>query len=114
VLHVAWQVDNADHSQSLNVTSIAAGGTIGATSPIVSNSAGVDSPALVTTPGGGLRVFFGGSRSTTQGEALFGMITATSDAGGSAWGEFVNSDDRTDDFGYGRVPARRLRPTERR
>lgn len=105
VLHVAWNVDNPDNTESLNLTNIAPNGTISAPSPIVSGWAGVGSPGLAVDVPGVLRVFFGGSRTTNQGEDLFGMITAQSSTGGQSWELFLNTDDRTQDFGYGRVPG---------
>jgi hypothetical protein len=99
---VAWDVDDPT-TESINVTPISPAGKIGATASVVSGWAGTGSPALVTTPTGDLRIFFGGTRTTNAGEDLFGMITATSDSSGTTWGPFVNTDRRTQDFGYARV-----------
>jgi hypothetical protein len=79
VLHVAWHKGG-----DLNHTVILANGKLGATAPIQTGWAGDEDPAIVAVPGG-LRVFWGGIRSTEPTETNQDMNTAFSPDGGTTW-----------------------------
>ena len=84
-LHTAW-VLAAPGSDSLFHTPIASNGAVGQTTPIQSGWATINPvPDLVLTPDGGLRVFFGGIRSTSPDETNDELNTATAPAAGSPW-----------------------------
>ncbi len=79
VLHVAWHKGG-----DLVHTAILANGKVGASSPIQTGWAGDEDPAIVAVPGG-LRVFWGGIRSTDPTETNQDMNTAFSPDGGATW-----------------------------
>src|SRR6476661_8537103 len=64
VLHVAWVRRGAPNSDSLMHTAISPGAKLAPANTILTGWNGVGSPALLAVPGGGLRVFFGGIRTT--------------------------------------------------
>src|SRR5947208_2832490 len=105
VLHVAWNVEDTPNLQSIHITPITPAGALGTAADVVTGWAGAGDPALVVEPGGGLRIFFGGIHSTDTADPLVGMISASSGADGAIWTGLVNTDARTDDYGYGRVPG---------
>jgi hypothetical protein len=82
VLHVAWQNAN---SSALQHTVIRRDGRLGATTPIQTGWAFVANPDLLRLPDDGLRMFFGGQRTTVTGDPNTEMNTATADASGAAW-----------------------------
>lgn len=85
VLHVAW-VHQSGNADTLFHAPIAANGSIGGMTPIQANWASINPvPDLVPGPGGGLRVFFGGLRTTDSGETNDEMSTATAPAAGQPW-----------------------------
>jgi len=78
-LHVAWH-DGGD----LFHTAITRRGKVGGTTPIQSGWTGHMDPALVTVPGG-LRVVWGGIRTTDSADPNDDLNTAFSGDGGSSW-----------------------------
>jgi hypothetical protein len=89
-LHVVWAVPSASND-SLVHDAVAANGTASAPNVITSGWASIESvPDLVTTSTG-LRVFFGGIRTTNADEPNAYMNTATAPAGGAAWDLQVGS-----------------------
>ena len=90
VLHVAWHRRTGPNTEDLLHTAISAGGRVGATAPIATGWSGIGNPALVTAPGG-IRVFFGGIRTTNSGEPNQELNTALSANGGASWALQVGS-----------------------
>jgi hypothetical protein len=90
VLHAAWHVRTGPNTDDLDHTAISPAGVVGATSPIVTGFATIENPALVPDPGG-LRVFFGGIRSTNPGEPNQELNTATSTDNGASWNLQIGS-----------------------
>jgi hypothetical protein len=84
-LHVAWLRTEPGNARSLHHTPISPAGRFGATTPIQSNWTFMANPDLLVEPGGGLRVLFGGQRTTVTGDPNTEMNTATADAAGAAW-----------------------------
>ena len=84
VLHVAWTTRTGPNTQDLRHTAIAPNGTIGATTPIQAGWAVLENPALVSVPGG-IRVFFGGIRTTEPSDPNDELSTALSIDGGASW-----------------------------
>jgi hypothetical protein len=103
VLHVAWQRELSSGGALMH-TPIGSGGSLGSATQIVGGWTAVGDAALVAEPGGGLRVFFAGTHSTTAGEPLFGLNTATAPASGAQW-TLTPSSIATADFAYARTPA---------
>lgn len=108
VLHVAWQRE-AGPTGNLFHTAVRASGELGATTPIVTGWAGMGDAALVPEAGGGIRLFFNGTRTTITGEPLFGLNTATAPPDGSSW-SLAPASIFTGDFAYARTPAAALAP----
>jgi hypothetical protein len=90
VLHVAWHRRAGPNTEDLMHTAISAGGRVGATAPIATSWSGIGNPALVTAPGG-IRVFFGGIRTTNSGEPNQELNTALSANGGASWALQIGS-----------------------
>ena len=82
-LHVLWR-HRTGAAEDLLHTVIAANGTLGATTPVVTGWADVQNPALVSVPGG-LRAFWGSIRSTNSSDPNDAMSTAFSPDGGTSW-----------------------------
>ncbi|HEY3021435.1 MAG TPA: sialidase family protein [Solirubrobacteraceae bacterium] len=83
-LHVVW--GQSDRSKAdLVHRAIAPNGAVGPSSPIASDFVGVGSAPALVAEGTGLRVFFGGQRSTETGDPVQGILTATSPDGGATW-----------------------------
>ena len=82
VLHVAWKERTADGKEALRHRSVSASGRLGPVSTIVSGWVGLSDPELVVESGGGLRVYFGGLRTTQSGDPDAGLLTATAPASG--------------------------------
>jgi hypothetical protein len=93
-LHLLWRHRNGTAEDLLH-TVIAANGTLGATTPVVTGWADVQNPALVAVPGG-IRAFWGSIRSTDTTDPDNAMSTALSPDGGTTWvlqeGNVVPSD----------------------
>ena len=79
VLHVAFKKDG-----DVVHTAIAPNGKVGASTPIQSGWASTSDPAIVSVPGG-LRVFWGGIRTTDANDPNTDFNTAFSSDGGVSW-----------------------------
>lgn len=84
VLHVAWKQRSGPNTDDLFHTRIEPNGRVGATVPIVQGWASILDPAIVNAPGG-LRVFWGGIRSTDTTDPSIGVLTSISADGGATW-----------------------------
>ncbi len=84
-LHVAWHRQTGPNTFDLVHTTIAADGKVGATVPIQSGWAVIENAALTTAPGGAIRAFWGGIRTTDPSETNTDMNTALSTDGGASW-----------------------------
>lgn len=87
-LHVAVAIRDAANQNSISVSHVRADGSYAGTSPAVGPWAGTTpDPDLVGGVGGGLRLVFGGLRTTTTGDAYSEgyLYSASSDAAGAAW-----------------------------
>ena len=84
VLHIAWSHPTGPNTEDLNHTTISRAGRIGATNPVQSGWTGFTNAALVVDPGG-LRVFWGGFRSTDSNDPQRETNTALSADGGATW-----------------------------
>jgi len=84
-LHVAWLKTEPGNTRSLQHTPISRRGAIGAAGTIQPAWAFMANPDLILTPDRGLRVFFGGQRTTVTGDPNSEMNTATADPSGSIW-----------------------------
>jgi hypothetical protein len=85
VLHVAWKERTGALTEAIRHRTVSAAGRVGPVSTIVAGWVGLSDPELVTEPGGGLRVYFGGQRSTDPGDPFAGLLTATAPASGASW-----------------------------
>ncbi len=83
-LHLAWSHPTGPNTEDLLHTVIARNGRLGATSPVQSGWTGFTNAALVVDPGG-LRVFWGGFRSTDSNDPQRETNTALSPDGGASW-----------------------------
>jgi hypothetical protein len=83
-LHVAWRSEDAGGGQSLWHTAIGRDGRIAATSMVVAGWADIQNPAMVSAPGG-IRMFWGGIRTTNPNETNTAMSAALSPDGGTTW-----------------------------
>ena len=86
VLHAVW-VHEANNTFTLEHTPISAGGAVGSTILVQSNWVQMAAvPDLVPDPqSGGLRAFWGGTRTTNFGETNTDLNTATAPASGTPW-----------------------------
>jgi hypothetical protein len=84
-LHVAWHRRSGPNTEDLLHTAISASGAILATTPIQTGWSVLQNAALVPVPGGGIRVFFGGIRSTDTSDPNQELNTALSTDGGATW-----------------------------
>jgi hypothetical protein len=107
VLHVVWTRQTESFSYDLLHTPISAAGAVGSGTPIVAGWSAIGDAVLVAGPGGGMQVFFNGSRSTNAGEPLFGLNTATAPRSGTSW-SLTPASIATRDFAYGRTPGATL------
>ncbi len=83
-LHLAWHRRTGPNTEDLLHTVISRSGRIGATNPIQSGWTGFTNPALVNDPGG-LRVFWGGFRTTDSSDPQREINTALSADAGASW-----------------------------
>ena len=83
-LHVAWHERSGSNTEDLMHTAITASGQVLGATPIQTGWAELQNAALVPGPGG-LRVFFGGIRSTDPNETNQELNTAVSADGGATW-----------------------------
>jgi hypothetical protein len=100
VLHIAWHRRASPVTVDLLHTAISAGGRVGATTAIANGWSEIQNPALVTAPGG-IRVFFGGIRTTDSGEPNQELNTALSSSGGASWALQIGSVVPIDAQAYG-------------
>ena len=84
VLHLAWSHPTGPNTEDLRHTVISRGGSIGATTSIQSGWVGFSNAALVVDPSG-LRVFWGGFRTTDSSDPHQEVSTALSPDGGASW-----------------------------
>jgi hypothetical protein len=83
-LHVAWTIPAANNDTLVHAA-ISPAGSASPVNVIQSGWAGISSvPKLLATPEG-LRIFFGGIRTTNAGETNNNLNTATAPADGAAW-----------------------------
>jgi hypothetical protein len=85
VLHVVWHHRTGPNTEDLLHTAISSAGKIGATAPIQSGWTGFSNPAVVLDPAGGIRVFWGGYRTTDSSDPQKEINTALSLDGGASW-----------------------------
>jgi hypothetical protein len=85
VLHVAWKEQTGPLAEAIRHRSVSVAGRLGPTSTIASGWIGLSDPELVVERAGGLRVYFGGQRTTQSDEPLAGLLTATAPASGASW-----------------------------
>ncbi len=85
VLHLAWHHRTGPNTEDLLHTPISASGKIGAAMPIQSGWTGFTNPAVVNDPAGGIRVFWGGYRTTESTDPQKEINTALSVDGGTSW-----------------------------
>jgi hypothetical protein len=84
VLHLVWSHPTGPNTEDLLHTAIGANGRIGATNPVQSGWTNITNAAVVVDPGG-LRVFWGGFRSTDSSDPQRETSTALSPDGGASW-----------------------------
>ncbi len=85
VLHVVWHRQTGPNTEDLVHTAIAANGKVGATTPVQSGWATIGNAGLTTIPGGGIRAFWGGIRTTESTETNQDENMAVSTDGGASW-----------------------------
>jgi hypothetical protein len=94
-LHVTWHRRTGPNTEDLLHTPVSAAGTVGTATPIQVGWAEIQNAALVPAPGG-VRVFFGGIRTTDPNDPNRELNTALSADGGATWtlqpGSVVASD----------------------
>ncbi|MDQ3914561.1 MAG: hypothetical protein M3323_04405 [Actinomycetota bacterium] len=87
-LHLVWVRANPGNAAADDLvhTAIAPNGTVGPTTVVQSAWASIwPVPDMVPAPGGGLRAFWGGIRSTSSGETHTNISTASAPPEGSPW-----------------------------
>jgi hypothetical protein len=84
VLHVVWSHPTGPNTEDLRHTAVSRGGTIRRSTPVQSGWTGFTNAALVVEPAG-LRVFWGGFRSTDTSDPQRETNTALSIDGGASW-----------------------------
>jgi hypothetical protein len=84
-LHVVWHKRSGPITDDLMHTVIAANGKVGATTPVQTGWATIGNAGLTTMPGGGIRAFWGGIRTTESTETNQDENTAVSNDGGATW-----------------------------
>jgi hypothetical protein len=99
-LHVAWHRRTGPNTDDLLHTPISAAGSIGAEAPIQRNWTEIQNAALVPAPGG-VRVFFGGIRTTDPNEPNRELNTSFSADGGATWTLQPSSVVASDQQAYG-------------
>jgi hypothetical protein len=85
VLHVVWHRQTGPNTEDLVHTAIAASGKVGATTPVQSGWATIGNAGLTTIPGGGIRAYWGGIRTTEPTETNQDENMAVSTDGGASW-----------------------------
>jgi hypothetical protein len=84
VLHLAWHHPTGPNTADLVHTPISAAGKVGSATPIQTGWTGFTNAALVNDPAG-LRVFWGGFRTTDTNDPQRETNTALSGDGGASW-----------------------------
>jgi hypothetical protein len=84
VLHLVWSHPTGPNTEDLNHTVLTRNGRLGATNPVQTGWTGFSNAALVLDPGG-LRVFWGGFRSTDSSDPHDEVSSALSADGGASW-----------------------------
>jgi len=84
VLHVVYVRKNGTKSDLVHVA-VSPAGKVGAGSVALGGWSAMAHPDLLRMPDNTLRAFFGGIRSTSQGETNNALNTATAPAAGSPW-----------------------------
>jgi hypothetical protein len=85
VLHVVWHKPTGPNTVDLLHTAFGASGKIGATTPVQSGWATIGNAGLTAIPGGGIRAFWGGIRTTDSSETNQDENMAVSADGGASW-----------------------------
>jgi hypothetical protein len=85
VLHTVWHHRTGPNTEDLLHTPISAAGKVGGANPVQSGWTGFTNPAVVNDPAGGVRVFWGGFRTTEQSDPQKEINTALSLDGGASW-----------------------------
>ena len=86
LLHVAWKEQTGPLTASIRVRTFHASGSPRTdVRKIVEGWVGLSDPELVVDRGGGLRVYFGGLRTTQSGDPMAGLLTATDPPFGASW-----------------------------
>jgi hypothetical protein len=83
-LHVTWHRRTGPNTEDLLHTPISASGSLGTATPIQTGWAEIQNAALVPAPGG-VRVFFGGIRTTNSEDPNRELNTSLSTDGGATW-----------------------------
>ena len=89
-LHAAWHQHTSPLTEDLLDTTLSPGGKLLGTAPIQSGWADIQNPALVQGPEG-IRVFWGGIRTTATDEPNQELNTAFSGDGGASWSLLTGS-----------------------
>jgi hypothetical protein len=84
-LHAAWASQQAGNTQSINLVSVSAGGSLGGLQTAVSGWASTENPALGLAPNDALQLFFGGIHTLAPADPNADENLATSNDGGNTW-----------------------------
>ena len=110
VLHVVWHRQTGPTTEDLVHTAIGANGKIGATTPVQSGWATLGNAGLTTAPGGAIRAFWGGIRSTEPTETNQDENMAVSTDGGTSWALTTGSVVQPGTQAYGSSVSAATRP----
>jgi hypothetical protein len=110
VLHVVWHKKTGPLTEDLLHTAIAANGKVGATTPVQTGWTGFSNAGLTTMPGGGMRVFWGGIRTTEPTETNQDENMAVSTDGGNSWALTIGSVVQPGTQAYGSSVSAATRP----
>jgi hypothetical protein len=110
VLHVVWHRLTGPNTEDLVHTAIAANGKVGATTPVQSGWATIGNAGLTTIPGGGLRAYWGGIRTTESTETNQDENMAVSTDGGASWALTTGSVVQPGTQAYGSSVSATTRP----
>jgi hypothetical protein len=110
VLHVVWHRLTGPNTEDLVHTAIAANGKVGATTPVQSGWATIGNAGLTTIPGGGIRAFWGGIRTTESTETNQDENMAISTDGGASWALTTGSVVQPGTQAYGSSVSATTRP----
>lgn len=110
VLHVVWHKQTGPNTEDLLHTAIGANGKVGATTPVQSGWATIGNAGLTSIPGGGIRVFWGGIRTTDPNETNDDENMAVSTDGGASWALTTGSVVQPGTQAYGSSVSAATRP----